>query len=109
MAPPFESVLLCRFDNVLGRTMWDFTGAVEGYGRCLLIALDGFELVPFTSPQLIVYGGLRSLDGRTRLGRAATVEAPSHEAAAVMLPAADDGHTEVRPWRFGGRPADSGG
>ncbi|GAA2757314.1 YciI family protein [Actinopolymorpha rutila] len=104
-AGAFESVLLCRFDNVLRRTMWDFTEAVEGYGRYLLIAMDGADAGPLTSPQLIVYGGLLTLDGHTRLGRAAAAEAPNPEAAAATLPARGDGHTEVHPWRFGGRPA----
>ncbi|MFD2078040.1 hypothetical protein SAMN05421678_108216 [Actinopolymorpha cephalotaxi] len=105
-AGAFESVLLCRFDNVLGHTMWDFTGAVEGYGRYLLVALDGSEPEPLTSPHLIVYGGLRSLDGETVLGRAAAVEAPNPEAAAALLPARGDAHTEVHLWRFGGRPTE---
>ncbi|MGW0230120.1 YciI family protein [Actinopolymorpha singaporensis] len=103
-AGAFESVLLCRFDNVLGRTMWDFTGATKGYARYLLIAMDASEPAPITSPQLIVYGGLSTLDGETRLGRAAAVEAPNPQAAGALLPAQSGVHTEVRPWRFGGRP-----
>jgi len=65
----FESVLLCRFHNVLGRTMWDFTEAVEGYGRFLVIAMDESDTAPVTSRHLIVYGELLALDGEARLGR----------------------------------------
>ncbi len=99
----FESVLLCRFRNILGRTMWDFTEAVDGYGRFLVITMGEFDPAPVTSEHMIVYGELLALDREVRLGRAAMVEAPDREAAATLLPA--DGDTEVHPWRFGGRPA----
>ncbi|MEU6738482.1 YciI family protein [Streptosporangium sandarakinum] len=101
----FESVLLCRFRNVLGRTMWEFTDAVDGYDRFLVIAMGEPVPAPVTSRHLIVHGELLSLDGATRLGRAALLEAPDREAAAALLPSGGDGRTEVRPWRFGGRPA----
>ncbi|GGP79884.1 YciI family protein [Streptosporangium pseudovulgare] len=102
----FESVLLCRFRNVLGRTMWEFTDAVDDYGRFLVIAMGESAPAPVTSKHLIVHGELLSLDGETRLGQAALVEAPDREAAAALLPSGgDDGRTEAHPWRFGGRPA----
>jgi uncharacterized protein YciI len=101
----FGSVLLCRFHNVLGRTMWDFTEAVDGYGRFLVITMDESGPAPVTSKHMIVYGELLALDGEARLGRVAIVEAPDREAAATVLPASGDGRTEVHPWRFGGRPA----
>ncbi|HEY0621171.1 MAG TPA: YciI family protein [Kribbella sp.] len=100
----FGSVLLCRFQNVLGRTMWDFTEAVDGYGRFLVITMGESATSPVTSKHLIVYGELLALDGDARLGRAATVEAPDPEAAATLLAASGEGRTEVHPWRFGGRP-----
>lgn len=100
----FESVLLCRFDNVLGRTMWDFAEAVDGYGRFLVITTGGSGPAPAPSKHMIVYGELLSLDGETRIGRAAMVEAPDREAAATLLPVGGDGRTESHPWRFGGRP-----
>ncbi|WP_440102306.1 YciI family protein [Streptosporangium sp. H16] len=100
----FESVLLCRFRNALGRTMWDFTEAVAGYGRFLVITMGGSGPVPAPSRHMIVCGELLALDGEARIGRAAVVEAPDREAAAALLPAGG-GRTEVHPWRFGGRPA----
>ncbi|MEU4834302.1 YciI family protein [Streptosporangium sp. NPDC023615] len=104
-AGAFESVLLCRFHNVLGRTMWDFTKTVDGYGRFLVIAMGGSGPAPVMSRHMIVYGELLALDGEARLGRAAMVEAPDREAAAALLPAGD-GRTEVHMWRFGGRPGE---
>src|SRR6266545_1330646 len=44
----FGSLLLCRFRNVLGRTMWDFTEAVDGYGRFLVITMDESDPAPVT-------------------------------------------------------------
>lgn len=104
LAGVFESVLLCRFRNILGRTMWEFTDAVEGYNRYLVITMDDAEPAPVTSKHVIVYGELLDLDGTTRLGWAATVEAPDEAAAATLVPASGTGRTEVHHWRFGGRP-----
>lgn len=100
-AGAFEEVLLYGFRNLSGRTMWEFTDAVDGYGRFLVITMG--ETEPVTSKHLIVYGDLLSLDGEARIGWAATVEAPSEEAAVALLPAGSDNGTEVHPWEFGGR------
>jgi uncharacterized protein len=96
----FESVEVYGFNNLLGRTMWEFTDAVEGYGRYLVIAMG--ESAPVTSKHLIVYGELLDLDGKARLGYAAMVEAPDEDAAENLLPPGDRS-TEVFPWTFGGR------
>ncbi|GAA3128391.1 YciI family protein [Streptosporangium carneum] len=101
----FESVLLCRFRNILGRTMWDFTEAVDGYGRFLVITMGESTPAPVASEHMIVCGELLALDREARLGWAAAVEAPDREAAATLLPADGGGRTETHHWRFGGRPA----
>jgi uncharacterized protein YciI len=103
-AGAFESVLLCRFHNVLGRTMGDFTDTVDGDSRFLVITMGKPGPAALTSKHLIVYGDLLALDDEAPLGRAALVQAPNREAAATLLPAGD-GPTEVHPWRAGGRPA----
>jgi len=100
----FESVMLCRFRNLSGRTMWDFADAVDGYGRFLVIRTGASEFEPITSKHVILYGELVDLEEDDRLGWAALVEAPDRETAAAVLPAAGD-HTEVHHWQFGGRPA----
>ncbi|RZU19655.1 hypothetical protein EV645_1871 [Kribbella rubisoli] len=92
----FDTVELYRFHNHTGRTMWEFTTAVEGLGRYLVLTKDGPR--PLTSDHLIVYGDL--LDGDVYVGRAALVEAPDAAAAAVLVQASD---AEVHPWEFGGR------
>jgi len=96
----FETVEIYEFRNLLGRTMWEFDGAVSGYGRYLLIALDSEAAVPAESPHLIVAGYLHDPDDRSLLGAAVLVEAPDPASAAALLPAAS---TEVHHWRFGGR------
>ncbi|MEV0803936.1 YciI family protein [Kribbella sp. NPDC050281] len=97
-AGAFDSIVIHRFRKHVGSTMWDFANAVEGYNRYLVITDD--EPRPLTSPHLIMYGDLLSLDAGKHLGRAALVEAPQPEAAAVLVEAPD---AEVLPWEFGGR------
>ena len=87
----FDSVLLCRFRKHVGSTMWDFSEAVEGYGRYLVLTED--EPRPISSKHLIMYGD-------PHLGRAALVEARDAESAAVL---ADADPADVHPWEFGGR------
>ncbi|WP_328995883.1 YciI family protein [Kribbella sp. NBC_01245] len=99
----FESVQLYRFHNTLGRTMWDFTDAVDNYGRYLLLTLDESTPAPTPSKHLIVYGDLLAIDTDVRLGRAVLAEAPDRETAATLLPAGANTPTEVHHWSFGGR------
>ena len=95
-AGAFETVDIFGFVNTSGRTMWEFTDAIDGYGRYLVLAM-GDTPAPPESKHLIVYGEL--LDGETPIGRAALVEALDPKSAADLLP----GSTEVHPWTFGGR------
>jgi uncharacterized protein YciI len=94
----FDEVLLCRFRKHVGTTMWDFTGTVAGQRRYLVLTQD--EPRPVESQYLIMYGDLLDLTEDTHLGRAALVEAPDAEHAAVLLSAK---LTDVHPWEFGGR------
>ena len=92
----FETVEVYRFHNHTARTMWQFTTAVPDYNRYLILTKDASR--PLTSDHLIMYGDL--LDGDAHVGRAALLEAPSAEAAAALIEAAE---AEVHPWEFGGR------
>ncbi|MEV4626819.1 YciI family protein [Micromonospora sp. NPDC049523] len=100
----FESILLCGFVNVLRRTMWDFSEAVDGYGRFLVLAWGEPGPGPIPPKNTIVYGDLLALEDETHLGRAALLEAPDRETAATSLSTSGEGRTEVHHWRFGGRP-----
>jgi uncharacterized protein YciI len=98
----FRDVMVHRWRNVLGRTMWQF----EGHDRPRFLVLGhgaGADDRP-TGDGVIVGGPLLSDDGTQRLGTAMLVEAPDPGAAAELLPSGHDS-VEVHRWRFGGRSA----
>ncbi|MFE5940927.1 YciI family protein [Streptomyces sp. NPDC056480] len=116
-AGAYRDVMLRRWRNVLGRTMWDFPGGRTGGDRFLVIGLGAAtataEAVDLEAPSggtdredLIAYGPLLSDDGATWLGTAALVRAPDPEAARGVLPTPDAyAAVEVHDWQFGGRPS----
>lgn len=99
----YRDVLLRRWRNLLGRTMWDFSGGPGG--GYLVLGLGGAEPDDAVPPgdQLIAYGPLLSDDGTTRLGTAALVRAPDPEAARGVLTVGRYAAVEVHEWEFGGR------
>jgi uncharacterized protein YciI len=104
----YRDVLLRRWRNLLGRTMWDFPGGRTGGNRYLVLGLGEGEKddsAPQDAGELIAYGPLLSDDGERRLGTAALLRAPDREAARALL--SPDRHTEihVHAWQFGGRPS----
>jgi uncharacterized protein YciI len=107
----YRDVLLRRWRNLLGRTMWDFPGGRDGGNRYLVIGLgtgDGVDLtVPPGQDEVVAYGPLLSDDGASWLGTAALVRAPDPESARAVLTPDGYAEVEVHPWQFGGRPTDS--
>lgn len=105
----YGDVLVRRFVNTLGRTMWEFRGdgprfLVLGHARTGAPAPG--ELVPAAyADRLIGCGPLLSDDGATWLGTAILVQLPDRAAvAAMMAPSrAAYAQVEIHPWRFGGR------
>lgn len=104
----YRDVLLRRWRNVLGRTMWEFSGGdtegdrylVLGFGEGAAIDLD----VPPGEGELIAYGPLLSDNGATWLGTAALLRAPDADSARAVLSADGYASVEVHDWQFGGRP-----
>ncbi|MGW1670238.1 YciI family protein [Streptomyces sp. NPDC002324] len=110
----FRDVLLRRWRNLLGRTMWEFPGGRSGGNRYLVLGLG-----PGTGPgsagaadlvvpaawrdELIAYGPLLSDDGTAWLGTAALVRAPDADAARAVLAGERYADIEVHLWEFGGR------
>ncbi|MCH5675245.1 YciI family protein [Streptomyces gilvus] len=103
----YRDVLLRRWRNVLGRTMWEFPGGRTGGHRYLVLGLGSGPAVDLDPPagrdELIAYGPLLSDDGATWLGTAVLLRAPDRDAARAVL--SPDGYAgvEVHDWQFGGR------
>lgn len=105
-AGAYRDVLLRRWRNALGRTMWEFDGEQPGRHRYLVL---GFTSQPLEEADeaphgdgLIASGLLLSDDDSTVLGVAVLLEATDAGAARDVLDDRCVG-VEVHHWRFGGR------
>ncbi|MEU9785666.1 YciI family protein [Streptomyces phaeochromogenes] len=104
----YRDVLLRRWRNLLGRTMWDFPGGGTDGNRYLVLGLGSGQGADLAVPQdredeLIAYGPLLSDDGTTWLGTAVLVRAPDPETARAVLTPGLYADIEVHNWQFGGR------
>ncbi|MEV8452294.1 YciI family protein [Streptomyces sp. NPDC052095] len=103
----YRDVLLRRWRNLLGRTMWEFPGGGADGDRYLVLGLGAGEAadlaVPADRDELIAYGPLLSDDGAAWLGTAVLLRAPDPEAARAVLTADRYADIEVHAWQSGGR------
>ena len=106
-AGAYQDVLLRRWSNALGRTMWDHSADLHGRGFLVL----GFTPQPIRRSDLqvpdgdlIAFGPLLSDDGAFMLGAAALLVAPDATTAGATLAALGLTGVEAHRWRFGGRP-----
>lgn len=103
----YRDVLLRRWRNTLGRTMWDFPGGREGSDRYLVLGLGEGQAADLDLPadpgDLIAYGPLLSDDGSAWLGTAVLVRATDPDAARGVLTPDRYADIEVHHWAFGGR------
>ncbi|SEB92603.1 hypothetical protein SAMN04490357_0742 [Streptomyces misionensis] len=109
-AGAYRDVLLRRWRNLLGRTMWEFPGGRAGGDRYLVLGLGEGEAADLTVPaergaDLIAYGPLLSDDATAWLGTAALLRAPDPAAARALLTEDRYAAIEVHAWRPGGRPS----
>lgn len=104
----YRDVLLRRWHNRLGRTMWEFSGGREGGDRFLVLGLGAGQAADLALPsdpdEVIAYGPLLADDETTWLGTAALVRASDASAARTVLTADQYADIEVHSWQFGGRP-----
>lgn len=107
-AGAYRDVLLRRWRNMLGRTMWEFPGGPTEGNRYLVLGLGSGpapdSAVPADRDELIAYGPLLSDDGAAWLGTAVLIRAPDPDAARAVLDPERYASIEVHEWEFGGRP-----
>ena len=110
-----------RFENLLGRTMWEFTGASDEPKFLIIASSDGgsetaarWRPVPLERlsadlrERLIVYGALATLDDAEPVGVAIAVRARDEQAVETLLEQGRARLTafpsvEIHHWEFGGR------
>lgn len=107
-AGAYRDVLVRRWRNLLGRTMWEFPGGRYGGNRYLVLGLGAGKGADLTVPaeregDLIAYGPLLSDDGATWLGTAVLLRDPGPAAARAVLTSDRYADIEVHDWQFGGR------
>jgi len=117
----FEDIMVRRYHNVLGRTMWQFGGDAKNprflfigearpgnskRGRDLLDAQRAYLGDATRAAQVILFGPLFGTDGETWEGTVMLLETPDTAAAEAIVrgdPASKlYVRAELRPWRFGG-------
>ena len=125
-ASVYGDVIMRRWRNELGRTMWDFPGGASDAPRFLIIGRGrpGASTAADTlheehrryfedrgyGDRLIERGPLLSDDGNQWVGVAMLVELPDRSAADAMLLDAPYrlaglyASVEIHDWQFGGRP-----
>ena len=106
--------LVWRFENLLGRSMWEFSGQ-RAEPRFLIIGRSHLHrpvsaeiLPPELLERLVLYGALTSLDGAEPVGVALALQAPDREAVDALVEDERTGldalsEVEVHNWEFGGR------
>jgi uncharacterized protein YciI len=103
----YRDVLLRRWRNTLGRTMWEFPGGPSDGNRYLVLGLGSGQPADLALPpvrdELIAYGPLLADDGATWLGTAVLVRAPDPDTARVVVTPDRYADIEVHDWEFGGR------
>ncbi|WP_433514648.1 YciI family protein [Nonomuraea sp. CA-143628] len=104
----YRDVLVRRWRNLLGRTMWDFPGGRTSDNKYLVLGLGSGQAADLTVPpgrdELIAYGPLLADDGTTWLGTAVLLRAPDQDAARAILTPDRYADIEVHDYDFGGRP-----
>ncbi|MDF1603318.1 YciI family protein [Nocardioides sp. YIM 152315] len=108
-AGAYRDVMIRRWHNELGRTMWDFPDLHREASRFLVLgftpAPEPTSSAPPRRDDLILFGPLLSDDATRVLGAAALIEAPDADTAREVLPADRYVGIEVHRWQPGGRPA----
>ncbi len=104
----YRDVLVRRWRNTLGRTMWEFPRDRTSGNQYLVLGFSSGQPSDLAGPPdreaLIAYGPLLSDDGTAWLGTAALVQALDADTARAVLTTKRYADIEVHNWQFGGRP-----
>jgi uncharacterized protein len=103
-----------RFENLLGRSMWEFAGQATEPRFLVICRLHARRPVPAGAlpaellERLILYGALTTLDGAEPAGVALVLQALDREAVDALMENEETGlgplsETEIHNWEFGGR------
>jgi uncharacterized protein YciI len=105
----YRDVLLRRWRNTLGRTMWESPALLTDGNGYLVIGLGPLPSAKLAqapdSDALIAYGPLLSDDGTSWLGTAALLTSPDPARATAILTKDTYSHVELHNWQAGGRPS----
>src|SRR4051812_33414734 len=96
----YEDHSIWVFDDLLGRTMWEFS-APANEPRFLVIALAGSAPPAGVSDRLILYGALRDEPNGPPVGTALAIQAPTAADARGAITVRAE--VQVHDWEFGGR------
>jgi uncharacterized protein len=102
----YSEVLIRRWQNALGRTMWQFPGEQAGIHQVVLAhgpEADLASIVSQRTERLILRGPLLSDDGSERLGDTLALEGVSRAEIEALLSGGAYDRLEIHPWQFGGR------
>jgi uncharacterized protein len=106
--------LIWRFENLLGRSMWEFSGQPAQprfliIGRSHLARPVSAQTLPADLlERLVLYGALTTLDVAEPVGVALALQAPDRETVDALMQDEGSGlgtfsEVEVHNWEFGGR------
>ena len=104
----FEQHLIRRFNNLLGRTMWESPGGPDD-PRFMVIAHGPLpDVTALGRERLIVHGELLPPEEATPVGVALALQAPTRQAVDTLLGGGQarldkQFDVEVLDWEFGGR------
>jgi uncharacterized protein YciI len=110
----YREHLVWRFENLLGRSMWEFPSRVAEprfliIGRSHLAVPVSAEALPIKLlERLILYGALTTLDDAEPDGVGLALQAPDRDAVDALMEDERTGlgafsEVEVHNWEFGGR------
>ena len=110
----YREHMVWRFENLLGRTMWDLSSQPAEplfliIGRSYVgRPLSAHMLPPGLLKRLVLYGALTTLDGADAIGVALIIQAPDRKSVDALIEDERTGpgafaEVEVHNWEFGGR------